>query len=138
MEFILCIGDPKTGKTYRLDLDKEKGSVLMGKKIGDIVPGESLGLPGYRFKITGGRDKDGFPLHPGVHGTIRKKILLSGGPGFRPRHKGDRRTKLVRGNILLEDVKQINLKVVEWGPEPIDNYLGKKEEEGGGVDSKNE
>ncbi|HIE23519.1 MAG TPA: 30S ribosomal protein S6e [Candidatus Korarchaeota archaeon] len=138
MEFILCIGDPKTRKTYRLDLDKERGSALMGKKIGDIVPGEVLGLPGYRLKITGGRDKDGFPLHPGVHGTIRKKILLSGGPGFRPRHKGDRRTKLVRGNILLEDVKQINLKVIEWGSEPIDKYIGKKEEGEGEADSKNE
>ncbi len=138
MEFILCIGDPKTGKTYRLDLDKERGSALMGKKIGDIVPGEAIGLPGYRLKITGGRDKDGFPLHPGVHGTIRKKILLSGGPGFRPRHKGDRRTKLVRGNILLEDVKQINLKVIGWGSEPIGKYLGKKEEGEGGADSKDE
>ncbi len=130
MEFILCIGDPKTGKTYRLDLDRERGSVLIGKKIGDVILGEAIGLPGYRLKITGGRDKDGFPLHPGVHGTGRKRILLSGGPGFRPRRKGDRRAKLVRGNVILEDVKQINMKVVEWGEKPIEKLVSKEKEEG--------
>ena len=130
MEIILCIGDPSTGKTYRKDLSKEESMALLGKKIGEIIPGDAIGLPGYKLKITGGRDKDGFPMHPGVHGTGRRRVLLSGPPGFRPRRKGERRAKLVRGNVIWDDIRQVNLKVVEWGPEPLEKLLAGGEKKG--------
>lgn len=127
MAFLLCIGDPDTGKTYRIDLEEEKGSVFVGKKIGDVIRGEVIGISGYQLKITGGRDRDGFSIHPAVHGTGRKRILLAQGPGFKKKERGGRKAKLVRGNVILDDIRQINLKIVERGATPIEDHLSGEE-----------
>jgi len=126
--FKIVIGDPETRKSYQVEIEKSKGAFLVGKKIGDEIDGSNLGLPGYVLKITGGSDKDGFPMHPSVHGTGRKKVLLSGPPGFHPKKKGERRRKTVRSNTISYDVVQINCKIVKKGEKPIEEILGKKEE----------
>jgi small subunit ribosomal protein S6e len=78
------------------------------------------------LKITGGSDKDGFPMHPDVEGIGRKRILLTGPPGFHPRLKGERRRKTVRGNTISEDIVQINCKIVKRGEKPIEELVPKK------------
>ena len=110
------INDPKTGKSFQIEIEGEK---LFGKKIGDEIDGVVLGYEGYKFKITGGSDKDGFPMRKDVHGTGRKKIYLSSGPGFRPKRKGEKRRKTVRGNTIAEDIAQINLMVTKHGKVPL-------------------
>jgi len=65
------------------------------------------------LQITGGSDKDGFPMRRNVHGGVRRKIILSGGTGFNPQKEGERRRKTVRGNVITEEIVQINLKIVE-------------------------
>jgi small subunit ribosomal protein S6e len=35
-------------------------------------------------------------------------VLLSQGPGFRPKEDGERRRKLIRGDTISEDIVQIN------------------------------
>ena len=62
-----------------------------------------------------------------VEGTVRKKILLSGGVGFDPQVNGLRRRKMIRGNTIAADVAQINCKVSKKGAKPLDEILGKKE-----------
>jgi small subunit ribosomal protein S6e len=121
------ISDPRTRRAYQIEKD---ASFLYGKKIGDRFDGSLIGLPGYILEITGGTDKDGFPMRPDLEGTVRKRILLSSGPGYRPKRKGVRRRKMVRGNTIAEDIAQINCKVVVYGDKPLEELLGKKEENG--------
>ncbi len=71
------ISEPETRKSYQLEVDQTKAVGLLGKKIGDEFNGDLVGLAGYSLKITGGTDKDGFPMHPSVMGPGRKKVLLS-------------------------------------------------------------
>jgi len=125
---VLDIGDPSTGKTFHVKLPKESIRLFIGRKVGDEVPGDPFGLSGYAFKITGGTDRDGFPIHPSLQIPGKKKILLSSPPGFHPKRKGERRAKTVRGAIISDAIKQINLKVVRAGERPLDEIL--KEGEG--------
>jgi small subunit ribosomal protein S6e len=61
----------------------------------------------------GGSDKDGFPMRPSVHGGVRRSIVLSGGVGFNPTNEGMRRRKTIRGNVITDEIVQINAKIVE-------------------------
>lgn len=127
MNFKLVISDPKKRKAYQKDIP-QSDSGLIGRKIGDIVDGSSLGFEGYKFQITGGSDKDGFPMRFDLDGVVRKKLLLASGPGFKPRKKGERRRKMIRGNTIAEDIVQINMKIVEYGKKDIEEILGLKKE----------
>jgi len=126
--FKFVVSDPETRKAYQIEIDQSKASGLIGKKIGDEFDGDLIGLPGYKIKITGGTDKDGFPMHPYVHGPVKKKVLLSGPPCFHPKLKGQRKKKTVRGNVITTDIVQINCKIVKKGSKPIEELLGKGEE----------
>ncbi len=116
------------GKTYKLELPKEKEPYIIGKRIGDVIEGDVLGLGGYKLKLTGGSDESGFPMRKDISGAVKKQALLSSPPGFRPKRKGERRRKTVRGNTYSQDIVQVNTVVVEEGKEPLENILGKKEE----------
>ena len=125
--FKIVVSEPKSRKAYQKEVD-QGASGLIGKKIGDTVKADSLGLAGYEVKITGGSDRNGFPMRGDVDGPGRKKIVLSGGVGFHPKMKGQRRRKSVRGNTVSADTVQINAVVVKAGAKQIDQLLGKKEE----------
>jgi len=64
-------------------------------------------------KITGGSDKDGFPMRPNIHGGVRVGAILSEGVGFHSSRKGERKRKTLRGNVITEAIVQINMKIVE-------------------------
>ena len=71
--------------------------------MGAEVPGDSVGdeFKGYIFKITGGNDKQGFPMKQGVMHPTRVRLLLSEGHScYRPRRTGERKRKSVRGGRL--------------------------------------
>ncbi|HIE34011.1 MAG TPA: 30S ribosomal protein S6e [Candidatus Altiarchaeales archaeon] len=123
MEFKIVISDTKTGKSYQRDIRDEKAKRFKGKKIGDEIDGSIIGLTGYTLEITGGSDKDGFPMKKGVHGMSRVSILTSGGVGYRGK-KGIRRRKRVRGEVIDKDIIQINLKVNKSGKKSIEELLG--------------
>ena len=125
--FKLVVSDPKTKKTYQKEVS-EKESGLLNRKIGDKVKGEFLGLTGYELEITGGSDKQGFPMRPNIQGFARKRVILTGTPGFHPKHKGERRRKSVRGNVISEEIVQVNTKVVKYGTKGLGEIFGKKEE----------
>jgi small subunit ribosomal protein S6e len=119
----LNLGDP-SGKTYRVDIEEEnKLRPFIGMILGQEIDGGFLGFDGYTFKITGGSDTDGFPMNPSVQGAMRKKILSSGGIGFRPTRRGERRRKSVRGNTISEDILQINMKILSVGSKKIEEIL---------------
>ena len=108
------------GKSFQKEID---GEIFYGKKIGDKIEGSVIGSDNYDLVITGGSDKQGFPMRKGVHGTARKKLLLSGGPGYRPRRKGVRRRKSVRGEVVSPEIAQLNLKVVKEGDKKFEDIL---------------
>ncbi|ASJ03915.1 30S ribosomal protein S6e [Thermococcus barossii] len=121
--FKLVISNPKNGIAKQVEISGEGAEKLIGKRIGEEIPASELGLnlteifgeeiPGnVKLRITGGTDKDGFPMRPDVHGPRRVKILVSKGPGFRPKEKGERRKKTVRGNTISPEIVQINMKLV--------------------------
>ncbi len=123
----LVIGNPKEGRTYQTEIDNEKTVAFVNKKIGDKVDATSAGLPGYSLEITGGSDKQGFPLRKNLHGTARKSILVSGGVGFNPKRKGLRCRKSIRGDVISLETEQLNTKVVEAGKKTIASLLGLEE-----------
>ena len=114
LTYKINVSDPRTGKTKPVQLTPEQFRPFVGLKIGDTIDGSVVGMPGYTLKITGGSDKDGFPMRPDVHGGIKVRLLLSGPPGFRPKRKGERRRKTVRGNTITEDIIQVNCVIVKW------------------------
>jgi small subunit ribosomal protein S6e len=124
--FKFVISEPQSRKSYQLELDQAKAIGLLGKKIGEEFNGDLIGLNGYTLQITGGTDKDGFPMHPQVKGQVRKKILLSNPPGFHPTKKGERKRKIVRGDTLSADIMQINVKVAKKGEKPIEQIFPQK------------
>ena len=123
------ISEPETKKSYQLEVDQSKTATLIGKKIGEELSGDVIGLSGYSLKITGGTDKDGFFMHPSVEGMGRRRVLLSGPPGFHPKFKGERKRKTVRGNILSADIVQINVKVTKKGEKPLEEIVPVKPKE---------
>ncbi len=127
--FKFVVSDPETKKSFQLEVDQTKALGLIGKKIGEEFNGDLIGLQGYILRITGGTDKDGFPMHPEVEGSGRKKVLLSSPPCFHPTKKGERRRKTVRGNTISEDIAQINCKIVKKGEKAIEELIPKKKEE---------
>ncbi len=120
-EFKAVIADPKAGRSYKRDITGHYANAIVGKKIGEEVDGLFVGLPGYKLVITGGSDKDGFPMRPDLPGPRRKRILLSGGVGFHPTRPGVRKKKAVRGNTVSPDILQVNLKIVKRGPKSIED-----------------
>jgi small subunit ribosomal protein S6e len=123
VEFRVVVNDTKNGKSYQVQVSGHHANSLIGKKIGDEVDGIFISLPGYKLNITGGTDKDGFTMKKDLPGTVRRKLLLSGGKGFKPLEKGMRKKKSVRGNTINQDIVQINMKVAKAGSKPIDNLI---------------
>jgi small subunit ribosomal protein S6e len=115
--------------TYQLELDDKDAKIVNGLKIGEEFNGGVLGLKGYKLEITGGSDKNGFPMKADVDGTRRFKSLVSGGTGFKPTKKGLRRRKTVRGNTIADDISQINVKVSERGEQTLAEIFAEPEEE---------
>ena len=89
MPFKLVISDPETGRAIQYELDEAKTNALVGRKVGEIVEGDVIGLPGYKLKITGGSDSSGFPIRPDVHGSGKKRVLIRGPPGIQTQEEGD-------------------------------------------------
>ena len=86
------------------------------------VSADGLGdeFKGYVFKITGGNDKQGFPMKQGVLLPHRTRLLLSKGHScYRPRRTGERKRKSVRGCIVGPDLSALSLVVVKQGETDI-------------------
>jgi len=135
VEFKIVVNDTKNGKSHSILVSGHHANSLIGKKIHDEVDGIFVSLPGYKLQITGGTDKNGFPMRTDLPGTIRRRLLLSESLGFKPKDSGVRKKKSVRGNTINQDVVQINMKVVKHSSKPIEDIIkikteAKKEDEG--------
>jgi len=107
-KFQLIVSDPVSKTSKAATIEGAKAQALVGKSIGDEVDGKLLGIGNMKLKITGGTDKDGIPMRFDIQGGAKKRAILSGGVGFHPHDRGERRRKLVRGRVVGEDTLQVN------------------------------
>lgn len=112
-KFKIIIADPETGKSQVIELEGSRATPLIGRRLGETIDGSAMGQGGHKLRITGGSDKDGFPMRPDIHGGVRTNTILSGGVGFRPKRQGERRRKTIRGNVITEEIAQINMTITE-------------------------
>ncbi len=125
------VGDPKTKRTYGKAIENY---MLTGKKIGEKIDGQLIGLNGYELEISGGSDSAGFPMRPDIDGLGRKRLIFEKtGVGFKEKkrkkaHKQNHyfvmKRKAVRGNTISQFTQQINLKVIKSGDKNIGELWG--------------
>ncbi|KAK0651423.1 ribosomal protein S6e-domain-containing protein [Cercophora newfieldiana] len=119
----LNISHPANGTQKLIDIeDERKVRHFYEKRMGAEVSAEPLGdeWKGYVLRITGGNDKQGFPMKQGVIAPTRVRLLLSDGHScYRPRRTGERKRKSVRGCIVGADLSVLALSVVKQGESDI-------------------
>ncbi|KAK3595176.1 hypothetical protein CHS0354_002776 [Potamilus streckersoni] len=125
----LNISYPATGCQKLIEVDDEKKlRPLYDKRIAAEVSADCLGdeWKGYILRISGGNDKQGFPMKQGVLTTGRVKLLLSEGHScYRPRRHGERRRKSVRGCIVDSNLSVLSLVIIKKGDQDIPGLTDK-------------
>lgn len=113
------IAYPATGCQKLIDIDDDqKLRIFYDKRMGAEVDASPLGdeWNGYMFRITGGNDKQGFPMKQGVLTNKRVRLLLNkDSTCYRPRKDGERRRKSVRGCIVDSQLSVLALVIVKKG-----------------------
>ncbi len=147
--FKAVIATPTLGKdesSKGIEITGSNYNHFLGKKIGDSVDGMFVGegdasLSGYKLEITGGSDLTGRPMRPELAGSGIKPVLITSGIGYkgkryvkkrgkvyRYKYDGLRRRRKLRGNVISQDTRQINLKITEAGNRSLDAIFGLVEE----------
>lgn len=117
------IAAPTTGQQKVIEIDDEKRlQNLYERRVSQEVDGDVLGeeFAGYVFRVSGGNDKQGFPMRQGVLTNTRVRLLCAKGHKcYRPRRSGERKRKSVRGCIVGQDIAVLNLVVTKMGDSPV-------------------
>jgi len=108
VELKLVLSNPADGKSKTVTVADAQAQSFIGLRIKDEFNADAYGFPGQMAMITGGSDKSGIPLRGDIPGGAKRRILLAGPPGYKPKNDGERRRKLVRGSMITEDIVQIN------------------------------
>jgi small subunit ribosomal protein S6e len=90
--------------------------------MGQDVDAATLGdeWKGYQLRITGGNDKQGFPMKQGVLTQGRVRLLLGKGHScYRQRRAGERKRKSVRGCIVDGNLSVLSMIIVKKGDNEI-------------------
>merc|ERR1712051_83591 len=75
---------------------------------------------GYVLRITGGNDKQGFPMKQGILTNGRVRLLLKKGTTcYRPRKDGERKRKSVRGCIVDGNLSVLSMAIIKKGEAEI-------------------
>jgi len=112
-KFKVIVSDPQNGTSKVVELEEARAAPFIGRKTGETLDGAVVDLPAHKVQLMGGSDKDGVPMRSNVHGGVRRAVVLSGGAGFKPTRKGARKRKTVRGNVITDEIVQINMKIVD-------------------------
>merc|ERR1712121_1682 len=108
---------PATGCQKLIEInDEHKVRPFYEKRMGTEVDADTLGdeFKGYVVRITGGNDKQGFPMKQGVLTNGRVRLLLNKGHScYRPRRDGERKRKSVRGCIVDGNLSVLSMAIVK-------------------------
>lgn len=102
--------------------DELKLQNLYERRMGQEIEGSVLGeeFDGSIMRISGGNDKQGFPMRQGVLTNTRVRLLCKKGhKAYRPRRSGERKRKSVRGCVVGHDISVLNLVVTSLGEKEI-------------------
>lgn len=120
---------PATGCQKLLEInDEHKIRIFYEKRMGQEVDATTLGdeWKGYVLRITGGNDKQGFPMKQGVLLAGRVRLLLKEGHScYRTRKAGERKRKSVRGCIVDHRMSVISVIIVKKGENDIPGLTDK-------------
>ena len=112
VEFKVVISD-SYGSSISQEIKDKSAQPLLGSKIGDSIDSSVFGFNEGKIKITGGSDKSGTPMRSDLHGGTKKYILMTCGVGLRNMGPGERKRKLVRGNLITEEIYQLNCQLID-------------------------
>eukprot|EP00096_Caligus_rogercresseyi_P009036 TRINITY_DN299_c0_g1_i1.p1 TRINITY_DN299_c0_g1~~TRINITY_DN299_c0_g1_i1.p1 ORF type:complete len:246 (-),score=82.04 TRINITY_DN299_c0_g1_i1:78-815(-) len=119
----LNVSFPRTGCQKLFEIhDEHKVRPFYEKRMGQEVEAGCLGdeWKGYVFRITGGNDKQGFPMKQGVMTQGRVRLLLKKGHScYRQRRTGERKRMSVRGCIVDANLSVLSLAIVKKGEKEI-------------------
>ena len=117
------IACPSTGMQKVLEIDDERRlQNLYDRRMAQEIDGNIFGdeFAGYSFRISGGNDKQGFPMRQGVLTNTRVRILCKKGhKAYRQRRAGERKRKSVRGCVVGHDIAVLNLVVTQIGDQTV-------------------
>merc|ERR1711915_607440 len=111
----LNLASPYNGLNTSIEINSSAERVLYGYSLGDTIDGSIINpaYAGDKFNLTGGSDKQGFPMDISLNTDKRqRKLRKKGELGFKPIKKGEKRRKSVRGAIVSEETSVLCLKVV--------------------------
>jgi len=125
----LNVAFPATGAQKLFEVvDEHKLRIFYEKRMGAEVEADLLGdeWKGYVVRVTGGNDKQGFPMKQGILTNGRVRLLLSKGHScYRPRRDGERKRKSVRGCIVDSNLSVLSLVIVRKGEQEIPGLTDK-------------
>jgi small subunit ribosomal protein S6e len=117
------IACPATGMQKVIETDDEKKlQNLYERRMGQEIDGAILGeeFDGSTMRISGGNDKQGFPMRQGVLTNTRVSLLCKKGQkAYRQRRAGERKRKSVRGCIVGQDIAVLNLVMTNFTDKTI-------------------
>jgi len=115
----LNVAYPATGAQKLYDIEEElRVRFFYEKRMGQEIAMDPLGdeWKGYVCRISGGNDKQGFPMKQGVLTAGRVRLLMGKGHScYRPRRTGERKRKSVHGCIVDASLSVLSLVVVKKG-----------------------
>jgi len=121
MKFNIAYPSNGTNKVFEVS-DMARLNSLFNSRISSEIEGKTLDsqFDGYIFKIMGGNDKQGFTMKQGVLTNTRVRLLLAKGHScYRPRRKGERKRKSVRGCKVGPDIAVLHLVILKKGDKEI-------------------
>jgi small subunit ribosomal protein S6e len=125
----LNISNPATGAQKLIDVEDEKKlRTFMDKRMSQEVDAGCLGdeWKGYIVRISGGNDKQGFPMKQGILTNNRIRLLMAKGMScYRERRSGERRRKSVKGCIVDGNLSVLSLVIVKKGEQEIDGLTNR-------------
>lgn len=125
----LNISNPATGAQKLIDIEDEKKlRPFMDKRISQEVDASCLGneWKGYIVRVSGGNDKQGFPMKQGILTNNRVRLLMKRGTScYRERRSGERRRKSVKGCVVDSNLSVLSLVIVKKGEEEIDGLTNR-------------
>jgi len=125
----LNISNPATGAQKLIDIEDEKKlRSFMDKRISQEVDASCLGneWKGYVVRVSGGNDKQGFPMKQGILTSNRVRLLMARGTScYRERRSGERRRKSVKGCIVDSNLSVLSLVIIKKGEAEIDGLTNR-------------
>jgi len=125
----LNISNPATGAQKLIDIEDEKKlRTFFDKRISQEVEAGCLGneWKGYIVRISGGNDKQGFPMKQGILTNNRVRLLMAKGMScYRERRSGERRRKSVKGCVVDNQLSVLSLVIVKKGEQEIDGLTNR-------------